>query len=204
MTTLDLAAHFPSSAITTVTFHIPPPSDLSCLKTNTELTSHYGLCTSLCHLAMPLYMSSLVTAIPSSLCPAGGQCPSPTSWVSCDRLPAQRDLADDVIMSVERRAGEGPSQGVEGQVSRARRVSGYFASRCPPPLGCPAHIPHRVLVQHIEGQVVEIQGQVHGVLLSPEGTQAPPDGCCPAKGGIGSRHLETQVHKCTHTHTHTH
>ena len=37
--------------------------------------------------------------------------PSPTSGVRCNGLPAQRDLAYDVIMPAERQAGEGPSQG---------------------------------------------------------------------------------------------
>ena len=91
-------------------------------------------------------------------------------------------------------------------------VDRYCALGCPafpqmPRFRSPAHTPHRVLVQYVEGQMVEIQGQVHGVLLPPEGAQAPPDGCCPAKGGTGgslghtsSRYLGTH----THTHTHTH
>ena len=44
---------------------------------------------------------------PPSLCLA----PSPTSGVRCNGLPAQRDLAYDVILPAERQACEGPSQG---------------------------------------------------------------------------------------------
>lgn len=84
-----------------------------------------------------------------------------------------------------------------------------------PRFGSPAHTPHRVLVQHVEGQMVEIQGQVHGVFLPPEGAQAPPDGCCPAKGGTGGplghtgsrylgTHTHTQSYSNTNTATHTH
>lgn len=103
-------------------------------------------------------------------------------------------------------------------------VDRYCALGCPafpqmPRFGSPAHTPHRVLVQHVEGQMVEIQGQVHGVLLPPEGAQAPPDGCCPAKGGTGGslghtgsrylgththRHIHTQSYSNTNTATHTH
>lgn len=74
-----------------------------------------------------------------------------SSGVRCNGLPAQRDLAYDVI------------------------------------------VPHRVLVQHVEGQMVEIQGQVHGVFLPPEGAQAPPDGCCPGHDFVVHFHYAVGV-----------
>lgn len=99
-------------------------------------------------------------------------------------------------------------------------VDRHCALGCPafpqmPRFGSPAYTPHCVLVQHVEGQMVEIQGQVHGVLLPPEGAQAPPDGCCPAKGGTGAfgphrqqipgdTHTYTQSYSNTNTATHTH
>ena len=56
---------------------------------------------------MPMLLAMPQQAPPPSLCLA----PSPTSGVRCNGLPAQRDLAYDVILPAERQAGEGPSQG---------------------------------------------------------------------------------------------
>lgn len=61
--------------------------------------------------------------------------------------------------------------------------------------------------------MVEIQGQVHCVLLPPEGAQAPPDGRCPAKGNTGAwglwghtgrRYLGTHAHITRGPDTYTH
>lgn len=88
---------------------------------------------------------ALANAHPLLPPPSGGQCPSPTSWVSCNCLPAQRDLADDIVMPVEKRAGEGSSQGpcpTHGEVGTGMKgwVGGWVICLCLPS-GAQAWVP---------------------------------------------------------------
>lgn len=88
-----------------------------------------------------------------------------------------------------RRSGQDPHHSLEpwGQMEGLEAAHPLLASRLGTRLHTPSthHAPNSVFIQHIEGQVVEVQWKMNGVLLPPKGAQAPPDGCCPAREGLG-------------------
>ena len=88
-----------------------------------------------------------------------------------------------------RRSGQDPPHPLEpwAQIEGLEAAHLLLASRLGTLMPTPPtqHTPNGVLIQHVEGQVVEVQWKVNGVLLPPKGAQAPPDGCCPARVGLG-------------------
>lgn len=89
----------------------------------------------------------------------------------------------------KRRSGQDPHHPLEpwAQIEVLEAAHFLLASRLGTRRHTPPthHTPNSVLIQHVEGQVVEVQRKVNGILLPPKGAQTPPDGSCPAREGLG-------------------